>query len=60
MVELAFRGEDAGFFSGQVELEIQPLPTSIHLAPATIELGEYVYSAAAMLTAGHLRYDIRE
>jgi hypothetical protein len=60
MVELAFRGEDAEFFSGQVELEIQPLPTSIHLAPATIELDEYVYSAEAMLTAGHLRYDIRE
>jgi hypothetical protein len=59
-VEQAFTGDDAEFFRGQMELEIQPLPTKIHLAPATIELGGNIYSAEADLASSYLRYDIGE
>lgn len=59
-VEQAFTGEDAEFFRGHIDLEIRPLPTKIHLAPATIEFGDKVYSAEAVLSASHLRYDIEE
>jgi len=59
-VEQAFTGDDAEFFRGQMELEIQPLPTKIHLAPATIKLGGNIYSAEADLSSSHLRYDIGE
>jgi hypothetical protein len=57
-VEQAIRGNEEGFFNGFIELEIQPSPTSIRLAPATIESGGKTYSAAAKLSARHLRYDI--
>ena len=59
-VEKAFSGEDEAFFRGQMELEIQPLPSKLHFAPATIELGGNVYSAEATLSAAHLRYRIGE
>jgi hypothetical protein len=59
-VEQAIAGGDAAFFRGQTDLIIQPLPTKIHLAPATIEFGNMVYSATAKLTAKNLQYDIRE
>ena len=59
-VEQAIAGGDAAFFSGQTDLIIQARPTNIHLAPATIQLGNKVYSADANLTAQHLKYDIRE
>ena len=58
-VEQAFAGDDEGFFNGLIELEIQPLPTSIQLAPATIESGDKTYSAEANLSSRHLRYDIK-
>jgi hypothetical protein len=57
-VESAFGGEDEDFFRGRMELEIQPLPSKLHFAPATIELGGNVYSAEATLSATHLRYRI--
>jgi len=59
-VERAISGKDEAFFRGLTELVIQPLPTKIHLAPATIEFGSTVYSADANLTAQQLRYDIHE
>jgi len=59
-VEMAFAGDDAGFFRGHIELEIQPLPTKIHLAPASIEIGGRIYVAEARLSARHLRYEIGE
>lgn len=59
-VEQAFTGDDAGFFRGNMDLQIQPLPTKIHLAPATIELGGNIYSAAAELSSTYLRYHIGE
>jgi len=59
-VEQAITGDDAAFFSGQVGLILQPLPTKMRLAPATIELGSMIYSAEAELTAEYLRFDIRE
>ncbi|MDX2416538.1 MAG: DUF2914 domain-containing protein [Xanthomonadales bacterium] len=59
-VEQAIAGNDAAFFSGQTDLIIQAIPTRIHLAPATIQLGNKVYSADANLTAQHLNYNIRE
>ncbi len=59
-VEDAFAGDDAEFFRERISLEIQPLPTIIHLAPATIESDNRVYSAEAQLTAQNLRYDIKD
>lgn len=59
-VKQAIAGEDAEFFRGHTELVIQPLPTRIHLAPATIEFENMVYSAEGRLSAQHLRYDIQE
>jgi hypothetical protein len=59
-VEEAIAGDDAAFFMGQTEFFIQALPTKIHLAPATVEFGNMIFSADARLTAEHLQYDIRE
>jgi len=59
-VEQAFVDEDADFFHGQIKLDIQPLPTKIHLAPATIQFGKQIYSAKANLTSSFLRFDIKE
>ena len=57
-VEQAVSGDDAEFFTGNIELEIQPLPTVIKLAPATVEFGDSVHSAEAILSERYLRYDI--
>jgi len=59
-VEQAFVDDDADFFHGQIDLEIQPLPTKIHLAPATIQFGDKIYSAEAKLFSDYLRFDITE
>lgn len=59
-VENAFTGEDEEFFRGRMELEIQPLPSKLHFAPASIELGGNIYSAQASLSTAHLRYRIGE
>ena len=59
-VEQAFAGDDAEFFRGHIELEIQPLPTKIHLGRATIKFGDQVYDAGARLSGQYLRYDIGE
>lgn len=59
-VEQAIAGDDAAFLSGQVDLVLQPLPTRIHLAPATIEFENVVYSAQPVLSAQYLRFDINE
>ena len=57
-VEQAFAGDDERFFNGFIELEIQPLPTSILLTPAKIESGGKTYSGEAKLSTRYLRYDI--
>ncbi|NOR20517.1 MAG: hypothetical protein GQ538_10575 [Xanthomonadales bacterium] len=59
-VEQAFVDDDADFFHGQIKLDIQPLPTKIHLAPATIQFGDQIYSAKANLYSSYLRFDIKE
>jgi len=57
-VEASITGDDAEFYRGHIELEIQPLPTRIHLAPASVLSGDTVHSGEARLSASHLRYDI--
>ncbi len=59
-VEQAINDDDAAFFRGKTDLTIHPLPTKIHLAPASIVFGNMVYSANARLSSQHLKYDIRE
>lgn len=59
-VEEAMTGDGAGFYRGRIEIEVQPLPTTIHLAPASLNVNGGMYSAAANLSASHIRYDIRE
>jgi len=57
-VEQAVSGDNAKFFTGNIELEFQPLPTVIKLAPATVEFGDRVHSAEAILSQQFVRYDI--
>ena len=59
-VEKALRGDDVDFFLGQLELEIQPLPTTLRLAPARIRLGKDVYSGKAVLSSKNLRFEISD
>ncbi len=51
-------GDDAEFFSGQMKLDVQPLPTVIKLSPATVTYGSHNFSAEAVLGENYLRYDI--
>ncbi len=55
-VERAIGGDESGYFRGQFELEIQPLPTRMYLAPASIKHGDKVLSARAELSAEKLSY----
>jgi hypothetical protein len=57
-VEQAISGDSSEFYRGNFELEIQPLPTKLQLAPATLIQGESVSSAQAILSDTHLRYEI--
>lgn len=58
-VEQAVGGEESGYYRGQFELEIQPLPTKIYLAPASIHQGDIILSAAAELSATNVSYTIK-
>ena len=57
-VEEAMTGDKAGFYRGHMTLEIQPLPTKIHLAPASVSIDGKIYSADAELSSTHLRYAV--
>jgi hypothetical protein len=59
-VEQAVSGDNAKFFTGNIELEFQPLPTVIKLSPATVEFGDRVHSAEAILSQQFVRYDIEK
>lgn len=59
-VEQAIAGDDAGFYRGQFTLQIQPLPTKIHLAPASLVIGNRVLNARAKLSGEYVRYDIED
>jgi len=59
-VEDAIVGDEREFFSGQMKLEVQPLPTKIRFSPASIFYGDKSYHAEAVLGAKHLRYDIKK
>jgi len=59
-VEQFIVGEDEEFFSGQMKLEVQPLPTRINFSPATVVYGDKSYHAEAVLGKKHLRYDIKK
>ncbi len=60
MVEESLSGEDAEFFRGHIDLEIQPLPTKIRLTPATIGNDANAASAMPQFGKNHLRYDFVE
>jgi hypothetical protein len=59
-VERTFRGDDADFFSGRLELEIQPQPAVISLFPATVQYGEREFQGKAVISSTHVRYDIAD
>jgi hypothetical protein len=59
-VEDVIVGDQADFFSGRINLLVQPLPTRIKLSPATIRYGETTHESAAILNDEFLRYDIRK
>jgi hypothetical protein len=60
MVEQALSGEDAEFFRGHIDLEIQPLPTKIILNPTTVGTGGNTRSASPQFGQNNLRYDFVE
>lgn len=57
-VEQVITGTNAGFFTGQMKLEVQPMPTRIKFLPATVIYGSESHSADAVLSGNYLRYDI--
>jgi len=57
-VESVFTGDDADFFTGQLELEIQPQPAVISLSPATMRYGGSEFQGEAVISSTHVRYDI--
>ena len=57
-VERVLAGDDADFFAGQLELEIQPQPTLIYLSPATVQYGEREFQGKAKISSTQVRYDI--
>jgi len=57
-VERAFTGDDANFFSGRLELEIQPQAAVISLSPLTMQYGEREFQGEAVISSTHVRYDI--
>jgi len=59
-VERAFTGDDANFFSGRIELEIQPQPAVISLSPLTVQYGEREFQGGAVISSTHVRYDIAD
>ena len=59
-VERVFTGDDADFFSGRLELEIQPQPAVISLSPATVQFGEREFQGKAVISSTHVRYDIAD
>jgi hypothetical protein len=59
-VERAFTGSDAEFFTGKLELEIQPQPTMIYLSPATMKYGKHEFQGKAVLSSTYVRYDIAD
>ena len=60
LVEQALSGEDAEFFRGHIDLEIQPLPTIIMLNPTTVGAGGNTRSASPQFGQNNLRYDFVE
>ena len=59
-VERAITGDDADFFTGQLELEILPQRTMIYLSPATVRYGEHEFQGKAVISSTHVRYDIAD
>lgn len=57
-VEQLITGDKAEFYSGQMNLDVQPLPTIFKFSPVTIVYGDTSYQADAVLGETHLRYDI--
>ena len=55
-VERAVAGDDSGYYRGQFELEVQPLPTRIYLSPASIQQADTVLRASAQLSAKQVSY----
>jgi len=59
-VEQLIAGNEAEFFSGQMKLDVQPLPTRINFLPATVIYGDQSHQAEAVLGNDYLRYDIKK
>lgn len=58
-VEQAIVGQNADFFTGSLNLIIQPLPTKIKLSAARIELADQVYVGAANISEGFVSYELK-
>lgn len=55
-VEKAINGGDETFYRGLLKLEMLPLPTILHLAPATMVIGGSARSAEATLSTQRVSY----
>ena len=55
----AIDGPNANYLSGQYPIEIQPLPSRINFAAASVKYGDDIFSAEAELSDTHLRYEVK-
>jgi len=58
-VEQAIVGQNADFFTGSLNLIIQPLPTKMKLSSARIQLANQVYVGAAKISEDFVSYELK-
>jgi hypothetical protein len=58
-VARAINGAASEYLSGSYQFEIQPLSSRIKLAQASVRYGEQVFQAEPELSAGYLKYDVK-
>jgi hypothetical protein len=58
-VASAIEGPNSNYLSGQYPIEIQPLPSRINFAAASVKFDNEVFSAEAELSDTHLRYEVK-
>lgn len=59
-VAAAIAGPGSGYVAGRYDLEIQPAPSRIDLARASVTMGDDVFTATPELSRTYLKYEVRD
>ena len=59
-VAAAVTGDNSDYVAGRYPLEIQPSPSRIDLATASVAFGDDVFNAMPELSSTHLKYEVRD